>query len=161
MKKMIGIIALIIGCFVLVVGMSVKSTNDKKEKSVYDKKDLKKSTVDLIGNEYYENIILPGALEKKLQNKESMFVYFFSPECVYCVDMTPILMSVGKELGVHIDQYNLLEYEEGYEKYGIDGTPLLIRYEEGREVDRMSGLRPYVEAKNFLLEYMNKASYLQ
>ena len=44
-------------------------------------------------------------------------------------------MKAAKEQGVTIHQYNLLEFEEGWDKYGIDQTPTLVSYENGKQAD--------------------------
>ena len=35
--------------------------------------------------------------------------------------------------------FNLLEFEEGWDKYHIGGTPTIVHYENGKEAKRIEG----------------------
>lgn len=100
---------------------------------------LKESTKSQLQDENYQSIILPDDLQQKLNNEESLFVYFFSPECPYCVATTPKLMPIVNELGITVYQYNILEFSQGWADYNIDSTPTLVYFENGKEIDRLVG----------------------
>ena len=78
-------------------------------------------------------------LAEKINSGESVTAYFFSPECAYCKQMTPVLMPIAKEMNVDVYQYNLLEFHENAVPYGIEGTPTLIHFKDGKEIDRLYG----------------------
>lgn len=134
---MIG--AIIIVLFGGIIVLTNLSNKDKLADNPYGTNNLKQSTIDLLDNENYQNIILPDALSEKIDSGEPVVAYMFSPECVHCKNFTPYLMPVAEEYGVHIDQLNLLEFDKEWGKYGIESTPTLIYFNEGQEVERLVG----------------------
>ncbi len=48
-------------------------------------------------------------------------------------------MPAAEEVGVHIDQLNILEYQPGWAEYQVTSTPTLIYFNEGKEVERLEG----------------------
>jgi thioredoxin 1 len=85
----------------------------------------------------YQNIIVPKDLEKQIASKEETFVYFFSPLCSHCVRTTPVVGPLAKEIGVDLKQHNLLEFEDGWNKYKITGTPTIVVFKDGKETARI------------------------
>lgn len=100
---------------------------------------LMASTRSQLKDENYQNIILPDELEQRLNNKESLFVYFFSPECIYCAHTTPKLTPIATETETDMKQYNVLEFNQGWSDYNIESTPTLIYFKDGKEEDRITG----------------------
>ncbi|MBK3496961.1 thioredoxin family protein [Viridibacillus sp. YIM B01967] len=151
MKKLLIIASVIVVLFGLIFFLNNQSNKAKLATNPYDidKDNIKQSTINLLTDENYQNIITPTNLEKKLSKGDSAVVYFFSPECIHCKQATPKLMPVAKDLGVHIDQVNLLEYDVG-DKYNIEGTPTLAYFKDGKEVNRMSGDADKATFKAFL-----------
>jgi thiol-disulfide isomerase/thioredoxin len=142
MKKIAIFLAIIIALF---VGMAVVTNMQNKAKigdeNPYKKDNLDQTTIDILDDPNYQKIILPEELEKKLDNKEDVTVYFFASNCPHCKVTTPVLMPLAEEMDVDIVQYNLLEFQQGWDQYGIEGTPTLVRYEDGKEVARIDGSR--------------------
>ncbi|WPK13842.1 thioredoxin family protein [Lysinibacillus louembei] len=139
MKKLAifgGVIAVL---FIAIIVLTNMSNNSKLKNNPYGKEDLRQSTIDQLNDENYQNIILPDALEKKIATGEPVYAYLFSPECGYCKQMTPKLMPTADELDIHIDQLNVLEFPEQWNKYKLEATPTLIYFENGKEVTRMVG----------------------
>ena len=85
---------------------------------------------------------MPEALAEKIASGEPVTAYFFSPECSYCIEMTPILMPIAKELNEEVVQYNLLEFRGEATSYNIESTPTLVHFENGEEAGRLVGLHP-------------------
>lgn len=131
--------AFIVALFVAIIVITNMSNADKMKSNPYDKEDLQQSTIDLIGNKNYSNIITSKDLDRKINSNEKVFAYFFSPECVHCQNYTPTMMAVAKGMGVQVDQLNLLEYNEDFNTYNIEGTPTLVFFDNGKEIDRMVG----------------------
>ncbi|PMY01138.1 thiol reductase thioredoxin, partial [Pseudomonas sp. MPR-R5A] len=46
---------------------------------------------------------------------------------------------LSEDMGVDLLQYNLLEFEEGWDDYGITQTPTIVQYKDGKEVARITG----------------------
>ena len=105
----------------------------------YDKEDLNVETIKLLDNENYQSIITLKDLQAKIESGETVFAYFFGPTCSICKVTTPVLMPVAKELGIQVDQLNMLEYPDGWEIFGIVETPVLAVYKDGKEISRTKG----------------------
>ncbi|WP_339254069.1 thioredoxin family protein [Sporosarcina sp. FSL W8-0480] len=140
MKKLFIIGGVIIAIFALIVVLSNQSDKEKLKDNPYGKDKLEKSTIALIGNENYSNIVLPDELYEKVVSGESVTAYFFHPECQYCMAMTPLLMPVAKEEGIEVNQFNMLEFGDQSGPYGIQSWPALVHYKDGKEVKRIVGL---------------------
>jgi thiol-disulfide isomerase/thioredoxin len=142
MKKIIIFSAIIIALFVAMAVVTNIQNNAKiGENNPYKTNDLQQATIDLLDDPNYQKIILPDQLEEKLDNNEDVTVYFFASDCPHCKVTTPVLMPLADEMGIEVVQYNLLEFQDGWNQYGIDGTPTLVRYEDGKEVARIDGSR--------------------
>ena len=129
---------------------------DKLEDNPYGTDDLKQSTIDLLSDENYQNIILPDALADKIASGEGVVGYFFSPECSHCKNYTPKMMPIAKELDIQVDQLNVLEYGEGFDTYAITATPTMIYFENGEEVARLEGEAPNETTRQFFNDVVLK-----
>ena len=67
MKKLLIIGGAIIAVFILIIVLSNKSNETKLKDNPYGTDKLAKSTINLIGNENYSNIVLPDTLFKKIE----------------------------------------------------------------------------------------------
>ncbi|MEC1176968.1 thioredoxin family protein [Metasolibacillus meyeri] len=139
MKKLAIFGGIIVVLFAAIIVLTNMSNNSKLENNPYGTKNLRQSTIDQLDDKNYQNIILPDALEKKIATGEPVYAYIFSPECMYCKQMTPKLMPAADESGIHIDQLNVLEFPEQWNKYNLEATPTLIYFDKGQEVTRMVG----------------------
>ena len=139
MKKLVIIGAAVVLLFAAIIVLTNMSNSDKMKDNPYDTDNLQQSTIDLLDDENYQNIILPEDLEAKIESGEGVFAYMFSPECGYCMQFTPKLMAVAEQEDIQIDQLNVLEYENAWTTYQLQGTPTLIYFENGEEVTRLYG----------------------
>lgn len=140
MKKVVIFLAIIVVLFAA-VGILTNMQNKEKvaQNNLYKKDTLHPETVDQLDDPNYQNIILPEDLKAKLDNKDDVTVYFFSPTCSHCQHTTPIVTPLSKEMGVDLVQYNLLEFEEGWNDYGINETPTIVQFKDGKEAERIVG----------------------
>ena len=139
MKKLVIIGAAVVLLFAAIIVLTNMSNSDKMKDNPYDTDNLQQSTIDLLDDENYQNIILPDDLQAKIESGEGVFAYMFSPECGYCMQFTPKLMAVAEQEDIQIDQLNVLEYENAWTTYQLQGTPTLIYFENGEEVTRLYG----------------------
>lgn len=157
MKKLLIIGVAIIAFFALIVFLSNKSDEAKLKDNPYGTDNLKSSTIALIGDENYDNIVLPETLFEKIESGESVTAYYFHPECQFCMQMTPVLTPIAKEMDVNVLQYNMLEFgTQVSEKYDIKSWPALVHYEDGKEVGRMQGAQPEENIRAFFKEFEGK-----
>jgi thioredoxin 1 len=128
----------------LLIGAIVYSDMSNREKAAgnpYGKANLHPATLEQLADPLYDNQILPDDLKTRLENKEELYVYFFSPTCEHCVATTPVLVPIAKEMGIDMKKHNLLEFTGGWDTYKINATPTLIHYKDGQEVSRLEGGR--------------------
>lgn len=159
MKKLLIIGGAIVAVFILIVVLSNKADETKLKDNPYGTDNLSKSTIDLIGNENYNNIVQPDDLFKKIEAGESVTAYYFHPECQYCMQMTPVMMPIATEMGVNVQQYNMMEFGDkvGMDTdYKIESWPVLIHYKDGKEVGRMVGAQPEENIRAFFTEFEGK-----
>lgn len=140
MKKGMIIFASALVVLVVVLVYVVNYQNSQKtEDNPYGKSDLNQETIDQLDNPDYQNQILPEELEDQVQSGEPTTVYFYSPTCVHCQRTTPRMMPIINEFDLDVKKMNVLEFEDQMAKYGIQGTPTLIHFENGEEQARVVG----------------------
>ncbi|GAA0327926.1 hypothetical protein GCM10008967_18000 [Bacillus carboniphilus] len=141
MKKVVIFLAVIVLLFGGMIVLNNMQNAAKMKNNPYGTDELKQSTIDQFDDPLYTtNIILPEELEEKLANGEDVTVYFFSPECGYCKEATPIVSPLAEDLGVEMVKYNVLEFEQAWPKYGLEATPTIIKFKDGQEYQRITGL---------------------
>lgn len=140
MKKVIIFLAIIIALFAA-VGFLTKMQNEQKVSgdNPYGKETLHPETAAQLEDPNYQNVILPEVLEDKLKNKEDVTVYFYSPTCPHCQRTTPIVAPLAEDMNIDLVQFNLLEFEDGWDDYRITETPTIVQYKNGKEVNRITG----------------------
>ncbi|UTR11203.1 thioredoxin family protein [Evansella sp. LMS18] len=150
MKKLMIIAVVIVVIFSALALITSAQNKQQSEGNPFGKSTLHPETIKQLDDPNYQNIILPEELYSALKLEEDIMVYFYSPTCEYCNLATPQIVSVAEELGTEVKMFNLLEFEQGWEEYKIDGTPTLVHFETGREIARVSGLREKEAYKSFL-----------
>ncbi|WP_216828420.1 thioredoxin family protein [Alkalihalobacterium elongatum] len=140
MKKIIIFLVVVIGIFAALAVVNNISTSQKVEGNPYGKSNLNQATINQLDDPNYQNIILPEELKASLENGESMTVYFYQPTCPACVEASPIVVPMTEDLGIDLELYNLLEFNEGWNEHNIQSTPTIVHYENGQELGRMEGL---------------------
>ena len=154
MKKLLAIGGVIVVIFVLIIVLTNKSNETKLADNPYGKDDLQQSTISLLDNESYQDVALPEEIFKQIESGEPTTVYYFSPECPHCMDMTPRLMPIADEYDAKVYQYNLLEFEnEMKPEYDITAWPALVHYKDGKEQGRTVGSQPDDQIKAFFDEF--------
>ena len=156
MKKLAVFGGIIVLLFIAIIVLTNMSNKDKLADNPYGTEDLKQSTIDLLTDENYQNIILPEPLQQKVDSGEPVLAYLFSPECSHCKNMTPKLMPIAEELDVQVDQLNVLEYGDAWITYNVEATPTLIYFDKGQEVNRLVGDAPEETIHQFFNEVVLK-----
>lgn len=148
--------SIIFSLFAILVILNHQSGEKKIQKNdPYGTAELKPSTIDTLDDKNYQNIVSPNVLSKKIQSGKPVFAYLFSPECPHCQNFTPNLMKKSKALNVYIDQLNILEYNEAGNTYKVEGTPTLIYFNKGKEVNRLVG--DYSDRLDELTNFLKQA----
>lgn len=158
MKKLAIYLVIILAIFVLIFVVNQQSKQAsfgelmEPAERLYQTEpgNLEEATREQLLDENYQDIILPDELEQRLENEESLIVYFFSPACPYCVQTTPILQDMVEEKEIEIHQLNVLEYDQAFSEYAFTHTPTTIYFENGQEKDRIVGGSGTEEARQAL-----------
>lgn len=154
MKKLVIFLVVIIGIFATIAGLTVKQQKEKSEGNMFQKDKLDPATINQLDDPLYQNIILPDVLKERLANKEDVTVYFYSPKCDYCVETTPVVSPVAKDLNIDLVQFNLLEFQEGFQEFAVEFTPTIIHYKNGKEHERIVGAHTEEEFEDWFNEYV-------
>jgi thioredoxin 1 len=77
-------------------------------------------------------------------NKGILVVYFWAPWCGHCKAFTPTYESVAKQLGADVTfaKVNCDEQTAAAVHCNVSGTPTILIYKQGKEVDRIVGGMP-------------------
>src|SRR5690625_72806 len=149
----VGVIVVLFGALYFVNDYKNKQTINDNENPYGDKK-LEQATIAQLDDPLYKNQIMPEKLKEKVDNGESVTVYFYSPECDHCNNTTPVLVPVTEDLGVDVVKMNLLEFPAEWNTWQIESTPTVVHYEDSNEVARIIGERTEEEFEAFFNEYV-------
>ncbi|GAA3722669.1 hypothetical protein GCM10022378_10890 [Salinicoccus jeotgali] len=146
-KIFYGIVALIIVAFVgiFIFMNSASNDPDKISDSGYypytdlEPEELEGATIDKLDDENYHFNKTFDETKKIIEEEDNAFVYLWSPTCVHCIAATPFLADAFEQTDAEVTQLNVLEYDAAWSEFEIEGTPTLIYFEDGKEVDRLYG----------------------
>ena len=126
MKKMLIFIIAIVSIFALVIILTNKETKNEKTTSTEQVN-------------YYKNQITPEQLQEDLSNHKEKIVYFYKTTCPHCLRVSPIVVPMAENMKINMQVLNLEEYKQGWDMFQIKGTPTIISYKDGKEVNRILG----------------------
>ncbi|MBJ7950338.1 thioredoxin family protein [Bacillus nitratireducens] len=98
----------------------------------------KKETKTKITNNI-QNEIKVNELQNNLLKQDEKFVYFYQTNCSYCKKVSPIVIPMAKKLNIDMKMLNLEEEQNGWNLFKIQGTPTIVHYKDGKEIDRIEG----------------------
>ncbi|BAE81696.1 thioredoxin [Chlamydia felis Fe/C-56] len=82
-----------------------------------------------------------------------VLIDFFAEWCGPCKMLSPVLDSLATEMpAVLIGKVNIDDHPAPAEKYGVSSIPTLILFKDGKEVDRVVGLKD----KDSLIKLINQ-----
>ncbi|WP_416151332.1 thioredoxin family protein [Salipaludibacillus sp. HK11] len=139
MKKVIIFGSIVVILFATIAFITNSQNKQQVEGNPFGKNRLHSETIDQLDDPLYQNIILPDELDEKLENKEDVTVYFYSGRCELCDQASPIVVPKAEEMGIDLKMYNILEFEKGWNDFGIEGTPTIIHFADGEEDARVVG----------------------
>ena len=86
----------------------------------------------IITQDEFKKIIIDG--------KEQAFVDFYADWCGPCKMLSPIMDDISNKAKVY--KVNVDDEEELAREYGVMSIPCVIAFKDGKEIDRLVGLRP-------------------
>ncbi|MGH1020377.1 thioredoxin family protein [Bacillus mycoides] len=98
---------------------------------------------------YYQNQIKINELQNDIVKQNEQFVYFYQTNCHYCQKISPIVIPMSKNLNINMKVLNLEEETSGWNQFKIEGTPTIIHYKNGKEIDRIEGEHKEEEFKKW------------
>ncbi len=86
-----------------------------------------------------------------LQSEKTVLVDFYADWCGPCKMLSPILEEIASELGekVKVGKLNVDESNDLAFEYEVMSIPTLILFENGKVVDRLTGLRSKDEIRKW------------
>jgi thioredoxin 2 len=94
---------------------------------------------------------------RKAAQKDSLplLVDFWAPWCGPCRMMAPEFEKAARALApdARLAKIDTQHHGDAAQRYGIRGIPLLILFQGGREVARLSGARPAAEIEAFVRQH--------
>ncbi|HOP12854.1 thioredoxin [Lentimicrobium sp.] len=83
-----------------------------------------------------------------------VMVDFWAEWCMPCKVMGPVLNELAEDANFKaaVAKLNVDHYQSVSQQFGIRGIPTIILFKNGKEVDRIVGIKP----KDFLIKQVNK-----
>ncbi|MGE6553390.1 thioredoxin family protein [Bacillus mycoides] len=80
-------------------------------------------------------------LKEKIQFHEEFIAYYYQPTCHYCKKAAPDIDSMSKKHDRTIYRIDIStpENQSAFQEFDIPGTPVVIAYNRGEEVERLEG----------------------
>ncbi|PGA62242.1 thioredoxin family protein [Bacillus pseudomycoides] len=110
--------------------------------SVYKTEDLDSATISTLKDHNFKYVINSDMLKEKIEkdsNEKPVYIMFFKADCKACHKLAPELNEIAKEKQVNYSQINVLFYKDLIKKYNLEEVPTVIKFENGKEVERKVG----------------------
>ncbi|RFB39098.1 thioredoxin family protein [Bacillus sp. dmp10] len=80
-------------------------------------------------------------LKQKIQSHEEFIAYYYQPTCHYCKKAAPDINSMSKKHDRTIYRIDIStpENQSAFQEFDIPGTPVVVAYNRGEEVERLEG----------------------
>ncbi|WP_096198899.1 thioredoxin family protein [Bacillus sp. FJAT-45350] len=140
MKKIIIFSAVVIVIFAALAVVTNMKQSQQVEGNPFGKDSLDPATISQLNDPNYQNIILPETLVGALNEGETKTIYYYSPTCPACTQVSPVIVPLANEVDVNMQLFNLLEFETGWSTFQVQVTPTIVHYTNGQEVSRIEGM---------------------
>ncbi|PEV57399.1 thiol reductase thioredoxin [Bacillus cereus] len=90
-----------------------------------------------------ENIkdISEEELKQKIQSHEEFIAYYYQPTCHYCKKAAPDINNMSKkhDRTIYSIDISTPENQSAFQEFDIPGTPVVVAYNRGEEIERLEG----------------------
>lgn len=80
-------------------------------------------------------------LKNMIESKKEFVAYYYQPNCQYCKKAAPAINSMSQKHDRSIYRIDLStpENQSAFQDFNIPGTPVVVAYKDGQEVERIEG----------------------
>lgn len=93
-------------------------------------------------NFLYKNEISSENLNKSIASGDPNYIYFYQTDCIHCKKVSPVIIPMAEDLNIDLKVHDLQKNQENWDTYNIQGTPTIVYYKDGKEIDRIHGEQP-------------------
>ncbi|ASI34727.1 MULTISPECIES: thioredoxin family protein [Exiguobacterium] len=86
---------------------------------------------------------------EKLKSGDEFYTYFYQTGCVHCEKVKPYLVPLGEQQDIPFEQIDLAVEQSAWDTFGIEGTPTVVHFKDGKEVSRVAGEQTEESYKEF------------
>ncbi|PWK11241.1 thioredoxin family protein [Tumebacillus permanentifrigoris] len=89
----------------------------------------------------YSKEISLQSLHDKNAAKDDFYAYYYQPSCEHCKVVSPYLIPMAEQMSKPLFPVNIEGKHDAWTEYKVQGTPTLIHFKDGKEVERIDGQR--------------------
>ena len=99
------------------------------------------------------------SFDEEIRSSVPVLVDFWAPWCGPCRMISPLVEKMGRDHSGHLKvvKLNVDEAQPIAARYGVQGIPLLVLFEDGEEADRMVGAVPESQLRGWLEPHLERA----
>jgi thiol-disulfide isomerase/thioredoxin len=85
----------------------------------------------------------------KVKSGDEFYTDFYRTGCVNCEKVKPYLVPLGEKPDIPFEPIDLAFEQSAWDTFGIEGTPTVVHFKDGKEVGRVAGVQTEDSYKEF------------
>lgn len=152
----ISAVTLTIIMIVVIIGANKQGISHNEMEDEYEKNEKQQEghlggNIKLILDSYKNNVEVRN-FNGEVENKDEVYVYFYSDYCPYCAEVGGTIVEQLENQEVEFITVNVNREKEFQEKEKAKPVPKIVRYEEGKRDKELVGKKKEKEYKDFIKE---------
>ncbi|PFB81514.1 thiol reductase thioredoxin [Bacillus thuringiensis] len=141
MKKVYKIGAIVTTLFVACIAIFTLTKNESVNPETVTPNKTIVSAAETKGSPENIKDISKEELKEKIQSHEEFIAYYYQPTCHFCKKAAPDINSMSKKHDRTIYRIDIStpENQIAFQEFDIPGTPVVVAYNRGEEVERLEG----------------------